>query len=240
MVSSPRRPSGTPASRGAGCGAHKSGSERGAPGQLGVPTRHPGEHGATRTLRAGVRRRVASLFCRVLQTRSDRHPPLMPENLVCVGVRFPSSVVVSDREGPGIVHPGRPRTLPTRTRTKAHLGAGPYRVRMPTTGRLRRPAACTGGFVKLRHYGLMSPSRATTRLDTPRALLHSQATEPSVPPSESGATPRGNLCNANWREVIRFLTGIDLGICPACGSRALLRLPLPPSATDARAPPKAA
>ena len=96
------------------------------------------------------------------------------------------------------------------------------------------------GFVKVRHYGLMSPSHATTRLETARALLHCQATQPSVTPSESGSTHPVDLRSAKWREVIRVLTGIDVGTCPACGSRALQRLPLPRLATDARAPPKAA
>ena len=95
-------------------------------------------------------------------------------------------------------------------------------------------------FVKVRHYGLMSPSHATTRLETARTRLHSQAAQPCAAPTDSESRNQRNLRTTKWREVIRILTGIDLGICPACGSRALPRQPLPRATTDARAPPKAA
>jgi hypothetical protein len=96
------------------------------------------------------------------------------------------------------------------------------------------------GFVKVRHYGLMSSSHATTRLQTARDLLSRQAAQPCSTPTESEPTRPRSLRTAKWREVIRILTGIDLGTCPACGSRALQRRPLPRATTDARAPPQAA
>ena len=43
-ASSCERPSRTPSSREAGCGAHKSGFVRGAPAEAGAPTRQPAEH----------------------------------------------------------------------------------------------------------------------------------------------------------------------------------------------------
>src|SRR5690349_6112321 len=46
-ASSRERPSRTPSSREAGCGAHKSGFVRGAPAEAGAPTRHQGEHAGT-------------------------------------------------------------------------------------------------------------------------------------------------------------------------------------------------
>jgi hypothetical protein len=92
------------------------------------------------------------------------------------------------------------------------------------------------GFTKIRHYGLMSASHATTRLPAAHAVLSTRRepeTEPEAPPTRS-------LRTARWREVIYRITGIDLGTCPHCGSQALLRQSLPRSATDARAPPRAA
>ena len=86
------------------------------------------------------------------------------------------------------------------------------------------------GFVKIRHYGLMSASHATTRLETARTLL----TDPAVP-SEAPA--------ASHIEDASALCALDLGLadddlrrCPACGALALIRQPLP----AARAPPVAA
>lgn len=93
-------------------------------------------------------------------------------------------------------------------------------------------------FVKIRHYGLMSSSHATTRLESARRLLDrthgSSAAAASAEPQR-----RDDIRSATWRDVIRLLTGIDLGACPVCGSRALQRRPLP-RLLEPRAPPKAA
>ena len=90
------------------------------------------------------------------------------------------------------------------------------------------------GFVKIRHYGLMAPSHATTTLETARQLLirspqrdlHTQAPIAPVPAPD-----------LPWRQLLRDLTGVDLGRCPACGAMAVVRRPLE---TRARAPPEAA
>ncbi|MBK7585518.1 MAG: IS91 family transposase [Myxococcales bacterium] len=92
------------------------------------------------------------------------------------------------------------------------------------------------GFTKIRHYGLVSASHATGRLETARQLLPAKsAPNPTASPSSSNP-----LRAAKWREVIRILTGIEIDCCRCCGRRALERRPLPRSAFDARAPPKAA
>lgn len=98
------------------------------------------------------------------------------------------------------------------------------------------------GFTKIRHYGLMSASHATSRLEVARVLLAATA-KPTVAASSS-AEPHPDkdlpVRSATWREVILRLTGIDVAICPHCGSRALERRPVPHAVRDARAPPKAA
>ena len=91
------------------------------------------------------------------------------------------------------------------------------------------------GFTKIRHSGLVSASHATTRLETARGLVPDATTSTAAP-----AKPTQGLRAAKWREVIRILTGIDIGSCPCCGGRALERRALPRSTADARAPPKAA
>jgi Putative transposase/Transposase zinc-binding domain len=92
-------------------------------------------------------------------------------------------------------------------------------------------------FVKLRHHGLMSAAHATTRLEVARQRLlagvENAAVAAATPPSIARA-PLG------WRELVEVLTGIDLGACPCCGSRALERQPLPRWTPEARGPPKAA
>lgn len=94
-------------------------------------------------------------------------------------------------------------------------------------------------FVKIRHYGLVSSSHATTRLETARALLDG-ANGSSAASASAEHQRRDEIRSASWREVIRILTGIDLGVCPVCGSRALQRRPLPRLITNPRAPPQAA
>jgi len=104
------------------------------------------------------------------------------------------------------------------------------------------------GFVKIRHYGLMSAAHATTRLEvartrlapTPSPAATSAVTPPSAPnpPAPGERVPPALVPSPpRWRDLIAVLTGIDLGSCPRCGSRALERLPLPraPPRTPARA-----
>jgi hypothetical protein len=92
------------------------------------------------------------------------------------------------------------------------------------------------GFTKIRHYGLMSASHATTRLPTARTLLSTKVASESEPEN----TPTRRLRTARWRDVIYRITGIDIGTCRCCGSRALLRQSLPRSGLTPRAPPRAA
>jgi hypothetical protein len=75
-------------------------------------------------------------------------------------------------------------------------------------------------FVKIRHYGLMAPCNAKTKLEKARALLSLQAPEalaepnPREPPETPGHT-------TTWQDLLRALTGVDLTSCPNCGGRML-------------------
>jgi len=93
-------------------------------------------------------------------------------------------------------------------------------------------------FRKIRHYGLLAPSHVTDRLDRVRHLL--PPASQSAATKTLDATATSNLRTAKWREVIRILTGINLGACPRCGGRQLERRPLSHSPSIARAPPRAA
>jgi hypothetical protein len=91
------------------------------------------------------------------------------------------------------------------------------------------------GFVKIRHYGLMAPSHATTTLETARRILHRTPAPQSVDRAPAEQTAMG--AEVDWYELLRHLTGIDLRRCPACGAAGIVRRPLEP---QARAPPGAA
>lgn len=82
-------------------------------------------------------------------------------------------------------------------------------------------------FVKIRHYGLHSASHATTRLALARQRLAPDTTPRPRPEREN-----------DYADLLLRLTGIDLRVCPACRSLALVRAPLPMERS--RAPPRAA
>jgi len=94
-------------------------------------------------------------------------------------------------------------------------------------------------FRKIRHYGLLAPSRVSTRLQLARDL-HPPATHSRAAPTSETVADVTQLHTAKWRDVIRILTGIDLDACPCCGAHQLDRRPLPQLCTHARAPPSAA
>jgi hypothetical protein len=97
------------------------------------------------------------------------------------------------------------------------------------------------GFVKIRHHGLMSAAHAKTRLELARERLEKPPVGPDLAHTPARLPAREDALHAaKWRDVIELLTGIDLGVCPACGSRALERRPLERVFLEPRGPPKAA
>ncbi len=84
------------------------------------------------------------------------------------------------------------------------------------------------GFVKIRHYGLMASANVNGRLEIARQLLTpAEVTNEDAEPSEPAIT------ELPWEDVLLRLTGIDLRICPECGSFNVRRYAIPRS----RAPP---
>ena len=93
-------------------------------------------------------------------------------------------------------------------------------------------------FVKIRHYGLLAPQNAKSRLERARQLLAVPATEklpatiapPALPPDR------------DWRVRLRALTGVGLSRCPHCPTGTLIRRPLFRRASPCaeRAPPRQA
>ncbi len=75
------------------------------------------------------------------------------------------------------------------------------------------------GFVKIRHFGLMASSNATTKLVVARQLLD-EKTKPTTDADDVQVSSRATE-DKDWRERLKELTGIDLTICPRCSVPAL-------------------
>jgi hypothetical protein len=76
-------------------------------------------------------------------------------------------------------------------------------------------------FVKIRHFGLMAPCNAKTKLEKTRALLILQKPPHHKEPEDQKLdTP---IETKTWQEMLQALTGIDLTTCPNCGQGRLIR-----------------
>jgi hypothetical protein len=93
------------------------------------------------------------------------------------------------------------------------------------------------GFVKIRHYGLMASSNATTKLEVARRLLESR--NPEVPRAIAALAsillathPPVPTALEDWRTRLRRLTGLDLTRCRACGEGSMVCSLLPRKPPD--------
>jgi hypothetical protein len=89
-------------------------------------------------------------------------------------------------------------------------------------------------FVKIRHYGLMAPCNAKTKLEKARVLLSLQQ-----PPAYK--EPKGQELDTpsetkTWQGMLQALTGVDLTACPNCSQGKLIRRRLIGSEVPALAP----
>jgi hypothetical protein len=86
-------------------------------------------------------------------------------------------------------------------------------------------------FVKIRHYGLMAPRNAKTKLEQARTLLSLQKPPaPEEPKDPELDTPSESK---TWQEMLLALTGQDLTTCPNCGGRLIRCRWLDPDAAPA-------
>jgi len=81
------------------------------------------------------------------------------------------------------------------------------------------------GFVKIRHYGLMAPSNAKTKLELARRLIEQAQPQPFKNDSHGRAQAEKPRKLSTWQEIFLRITGIDLTKCPSCGGN-LTRKPL--------------
>ena len=87
------------------------------------------------------------------------------------------------------------------------------------------------GFTRIRHYGLLSASHATTTLEHARSLL--SPPPPSSPPAAT-ASPAPQQPKPTWIERLLALTGVDVRRCPRCETGHLVRHPLSEAIETAR------
>jgi hypothetical protein len=90
------------------------------------------------------------------------------------------------------------------------------------------------GFTKIRHYGLLAPAHATTTLEQAREQLecaarqsaladtaeHRQDIDDQSPcrPWEAEDAGEAALAELTWQELLALLTGLDVRLCPRCGT----------------------
>ena len=79
-------------------------------------------------------------------------------------------------------------------------------------------------FVKIRHFGLMAPCNAKTKLEKARGFIRLQ--EPRAHNEPKGHTLDTPRKNKTWQEMLQALTGRDLTTCPQCGKGRLIRVKL--------------
>jgi hypothetical protein len=81
------------------------------------------------------------------------------------------------------------------------------------------------GFVKIRHYGLMASSNATTRLEVARQRLAESTPEPPrqvvQEPAPVASEPSIETNPHDFQVLLRELTGVDPRVCRRCGGRRI-------------------
>jgi hypothetical protein len=81
------------------------------------------------------------------------------------------------------------------------------------------------GFVKIRHYGLLAPRNAKTKLEAARRLIEQAQPQSSNNDSRDSAQAEEPTKRSTWQEIFLRITGIDITKCPTCGG-TLTRRPL--------------
>jgi len=83
-------------------------------------------------------------------------------------------------------------------------------IRLPTMEFMRRflTHVLPPGYIRIRHYGLLAPKHANTRLELARALIEQKPTNQSPTAPKTAET---------WQQQLKQLTGFDVTRCPQCG-----------------------
>jgi hypothetical protein len=82
------------------------------------------------------------------------------------------------------------------------------------------------GFVKIRHYGLLAPCNAKTKLEKARTLILQMDLPGGNQQTVAKRCGTWETVSQTWQELLYQLTGQDLRICPQCKIGTLVRRPL--------------
>ncbi|MBW1803189.1 MAG: transposase, partial [Deltaproteobacteria bacterium] len=77
------------------------------------------------------------------------------------------------------------------------------------------------GFMKIRHYGILSNRNRRDKLPICKEIL-SPSGESKIPDAGEGANERGDK-KENWEDLLFRITGVDPRVCPHCGKGKMLR-----------------
>jgi hypothetical protein len=113
------------------------------------------------------------------------------------------------------------------------------RVTLPAEEFIRRFLlhVLPSGFVKIRHYGLLAPCNAKTKLEKAKTLLlHMEPTHENRP---ANGKPQGKKATSSptWQDLLFQLTGWNLRTCPHCKKGFLIRKPFSLSFPPTPLPP---
>jgi hypothetical protein len=82
------------------------------------------------------------------------------------------------------------------------------------------------GFVKIRHYGLLAPCNAKTKLEKARTLILQIDLPGGNQQTVAKQWGKWETVSQTWQELLYQLTGQDLRTCPQCKIGILIRRPL--------------
>ncbi len=104
----------------------------------------------------------------------------------------------------------------------------PRRVALPAIEFIRRFLlhVLPSGFVKIRHYGLMAPCNAKTKLEKARKLILQMDLTGGNQQMVVKQRGEWETVPQPWQELLYHLTGLDLRTCPQCKIGTLVRRPL--------------
>jgi len=81
------------------------------------------------------------------------------------------------------------------------------------------------GFVKIRHYGLLAPCNAKTKLEKARTLLKQKEPKDENHPANGKPQAQKATSSPTWQDLLLQLTGWNLKTCPHCKKGFLIRKP---------------
>jgi hypothetical protein len=104
----------------------------------------------------------------------------------------------------------------------------PRQVTLPAIEFIRRFLlhVLPSGFVKIRHYGLLAPCNAKTKLEKARTLILQMDLTGGNQQTPAEQRAEWKTVSPTWQEFLYILTGQDLRTCPQCKIGILVRRPL--------------